>query len=776
MAEMLKGIPFSPQVALADSIGASDTVIKVTDISAFPDAPSYATIGTDETGETIRYSAKTADSLSGCTRGVEGTAKSWPAGSSIARNFTNKDFEALHENIKANQTGVTEAKNAAAGASNAAAKAQDTADGAVKAANDAAGAAKNAQTTANGAVTAAGNAQTTANNAITKIGTVPPKGDGSEQTVIEYVDSVSGGGYSLEITFAPGFSGKAYTVTGGDGESYSGTVPSDLVQTVAVKGRLATYTISSTATDGVTYSTEVSTDAYFGVYPVFLSTFNANIKVITLPNASVTIIGPDATYQVSASEDGTVTITVKKSGDYSVKAHYADVDSKTVIISATTNAATYEASCTFCTLTVTTEGGSTVTVASGVHSLTKESEGTVKFYLPATGTWSIRTVKGYLEATASVSAVNYTDYYANVPYVRVFGVCWSKGSSTALSRLTHDNDPNGHVNVDILSEPTPAVGTGEGSSPFDSYAPWNGMEEYNVVNNELSHKKGESGFSRTANDTVVTVPEYYCKFSILDGKLYVYVADGPASGFEKHLGSGRAPARYNTISGYYSKSGAAPLVSITRATARTNSKAKGSKWSQNDYATWCAVWLLYLVEFADWNSQLMIGRGVVDVSAAIKTGGTDTMVYHTGRAAGTDGAVAVQYRWIENLWGNVWEWVDGINFNNKAAYICTNYANFADDTTTNYASAGVTLGGTSGQYINDIGVSGTFPWAFLPTSTGGSETTYIADCVWHNTGWRVLLAGGRWSNASLAGLFAFSADSASSGANSSTGARLLFHP
>lgn len=151
MANMYKGIPFSPQVTLADSIGASDTVIKVTDITAFPDAPNYATIGTDETGETILYAAKTGDSLSGCTRGIEGEAKSWPAGTTIARNFTNKDFEAMQENIRNNQT--------AAGA------AQATADGAVTAAGNAAKAASDAQTTANTAVSAAGAAQQTAENA-----------------------------------------------------------------------------------------------------------------------------------------------------------------------------------------------------------------------------------------------------------------------------------------------------------------------------------------------------------------------------------------------------------------------------------------------------------------------------------------------------------------------------------------------------------------------------------------------------------------------------------
>lgn len=104
METMYNGIPFSPQVALSDSIGAGDTTIPVTDVSAFPDAPNLATIGTDEDGETILYAAKTASALSGCTRGIEGTAKAWPSGSTIARNFTNKDFAALQSNIKqANQ-------------------------------------------------------------------------------------------------------------------------------------------------------------------------------------------------------------------------------------------------------------------------------------------------------------------------------------------------------------------------------------------------------------------------------------------------------------------------------------------------------------------------------------------------------------------------------------------------------------------------------------------------------------------------------------------------
>lgn len=359
----------------------------------------------------------------------------------------------------------------------------------------------------------------------------------------------------------------------------------------------------------------------------------------------------------------------------------------------------------------------------------------------------------------------------------VFGVMWSKGSSTALTRLTTSNDPNNLVTVNISGNPSPAVGTGAGSSPFDSYAPWKDMDEYNIVNNAVGARKGTSGFSRTANDVMVYIPEFWFKIVESGGKRYFYISNAAKSGFTKHPGSGKYVGRYNTgnSSGYVSRSGLAPQVSMTRATARTQSKAKGSKWSQYDFATWNAVWLLYLVEFADWNSQAKIGRGYVDGnSSAIKSGGTDSMAYHTGRAAGTDGKTAVQYRHIENPWGNVWEWIDGVNFSERKAYICTNPANYADDTASNYTDAGVTL--PSSGWIKDLGLSSGFPWAFLPNTVGGSETTYIPDYLYSSTGWRVLDVGGYGNGASRAGLFYFHANNDSSSASTGIGARLLYHP
>lgn len=97
---MYEGLAFSPQTTLTSAIGASEQVIPVADVSAFPDAPNYATIGgNDGDGETILYTAKTGSALSGCTRGVEGVAKRWDSGEIISRNWTAADHNALIQNV-----------------------------------------------------------------------------------------------------------------------------------------------------------------------------------------------------------------------------------------------------------------------------------------------------------------------------------------------------------------------------------------------------------------------------------------------------------------------------------------------------------------------------------------------------------------------------------------------------------------------------------------------------------------------------------------------------
>lgn len=440
-----------------------------------------------------------------------------------------------------------------------------------------------------------------------------------------------------------------------------------------------------------------------------------------------------------------------------------------------------------------------LTAASPSQSFTVTATGTISAVSSADDVATVAvsgntiTVTGLKNGSVSVTVsgtetANYTKptdqvCTVQVSFVNIFGVQWDTANqSTALTRLTTANDPNALVNTDITTSPVPAVGTGAGSSPFDAFLPWKGMEEYNVENSAITAKKGEAGFSRTGKDTVVKIPEFYFKITEAGGKRCFYIADQPTAGFEKHPGSGVYVGRYKTNNPAdtlppepHSVSSRLPGVNITRATARLNAKNKGTGWQLYDFASWCAVWLLYLVEFADWNSQAKIGRGYVDGnSAAAKTGGTDAMVYHTGRAAGTDGKTQIQYRGIEDAWGNVFEWIDGINVTERRAWVCLDPSKYADDTTANYTDTGVYL--PPSGWISGLAMSNTAPWAcFLPISSGGgSETTFIPDYVTSYTGWRGVVVGGDWYNTGDAGLGYFNADYASSYAHAVIGSRLLF--
>ena len=379
---------------------------------------------------------------------------------------------------------------------------------------------------------------------------------------------------------------------------------------------------------------------------------------------------------------------------------------------------------------------------------------------------------------------NYTSsaqgYYVRVESLTsVFGVSWdSSNPSTALTRLTKANDPNKLVTVDITTEPVPAVGTGSGSSPFDSYMPWMGMEEVDI---DASGKVYPANRTSPSSATCVKIPQFYYKVEKNGNIFRYYVADGPIDGFSLHPGSESYIARYE---GYLvNKSGGQALCSYSNTPAKTGlTRADFRNYSKNfapnaqlyDFAAWCAVGLLYLVEFADWDCQEKISRGIVNDNAAHKTGETDAMVYHTGRAAGgLINTAAVQYRGIENPWGNVFEWIDGINVNNRVPYICTEPNSYADDTTSNYTSSGITL--PNSGWIKGLGFSSAFPWALLPDTTGGgSATTYIPDYINSSSGWSVLDVSGCYTNASIAGLFYLDASQSSGISSQYIGARLQF--
>lgn len=77
----------------------STTQVTVLDASVLPDAQNLLVLGTDQTAETVLMTAKEGNVLT-IERAFQGTAKSWPAGTEIARNMTAYDLDTLKENME----------------------------------------------------------------------------------------------------------------------------------------------------------------------------------------------------------------------------------------------------------------------------------------------------------------------------------------------------------------------------------------------------------------------------------------------------------------------------------------------------------------------------------------------------------------------------------------------------------------------------------------------------------------------------------------------------
>ena len=406
----------------------------------------------------------------------------------------------------------------------------------------------------------------------------------------------------------------------------------------------------------------------------------------------------------------------------------------------------------------------TITVTrAGDGAITASSSNTAAATVSVSG--NIVTVTGKASGSAVITVKVAAGTNHNAPVDKtcnvtaasapIYGVQWDGTSTTALTR-TDD--------AALFVDPVPAVGTGAGSSPFDNCLPWSGMTKVTDGNNVL-----------------VAIPKFWVK--VTHSPFKVQIAGHAIDGFQvspahRDRGDGVGErdvvyiGRYECNSSYYSKTGQAPKVSTALATFRSGIKALGTGYYQADYALQLTLFYLYLVEFADWNSQSKIGRGNVSSGAAINTGGTDSMTYHTGRAAGTDGYTAVQYRWIENPWGNVFEWRDGIIF--SAANMCTynNPRNFSDTYNTTGATVRSNTRPTSSGWIKACGYDTTDNSFIYPSTVGGSETTYVTDYCIYSSGVRGLFVGGGGNNGTNAGLFCLFSNSAPSDMRSTVGSRL----
>lgn len=410
---------------------------------------------------------------------------------------------------------------------------------------------------------------------------------------------------------------------------------------------------------------------------------------------------------------------------------------------------------TYYTLTVTVKAGSTVTAQCGDKTVTGTvpESGSIKLYLPIAGTWTVTATLGDETTEGTVEVSEYRDYPLELAYAHIYGASWDGTSTTKWSRTDEAAD---------FTDPVPYVaGASSYGSPFDNLQPWAGMVK-----------------SERTGGTMVSIPKFWYKLTQNGRGMSIQIADRAVEGYSvspAHMDRGDGHGerdvvyvgRYHCASGYKSKTGSLPLTSMTRSSARTNIHSLGSAIWQCDFAMRFTLWLLYIVEFADWNSQAKIGYGCSPSSNTFTMGYTDSMPYHTGTDQSNRATYGgTQYRNIEGLWDNVWDWCDGCYNNGDGLNIILNPANFSDN------SGGTAVGVPSNGWPSAFGVktNGGFPM-FIPTSTPGSDATYSCDYWNFSSSGPCLCVGGGYGHSSSCGLFCVSYSS-TSGAGGNVGCRL----
>ena len=132
---------------------------------------------------------------------------------------------------------------------------------------------------------------------------------------------------------------------------------------------------------------------------------------------------------------------------------------------------------------------------------------------------------------------------------------------------------------------------------------------------------------------------------------------------------------------------------LTRANTRKLAEKRGAGWEQAYAATIAASQILMLIEYASFDMQKAIGIGVTNktddgsTSMAEYTGGTVSLGNASGAVTNANGYVIVSYRGEENVWGNIWTWIDGMNEQNPSTFAAGDFGTlyvadhgFADDT------------------------------------------------------------------------------------------------
>ncbi|MCM1368256.1 MAG: hypothetical protein NC184_05570 [Roseburia sp.] len=284
-------------------------------------------------------------------------------------------------------------------------------------------------------------------------------------------------------------------------------------------------------------------------------------------------------------------------------------------------------------------------------------------------------------------------------------------------------------------------------------------------------------------DTMVEFGKMYYRIQKDDRYTYVEITDDAASladGFTDYAFSYKGKARDKFYIGAYkgsildgklrSVSDATVANRMTVGAFRKAAQANGEGYEITPFNKLTLLQVLYVIRYKSLNSRAALGKGLTEAREFSTTGTTDKGGLYAGSQ---DGTKQVKCHGIEDLWGNIYEWIDGFVTTDGKIKIADGLFN---DTGKGYETA-ADLPESIYGIITDV--HGNNKLGFVPSAADedmeAGEAYYCNyGSTWNDDTACVPFFGGSYGDGAFAGAFYFCCYFSASSACSSFGARLCF--
>ena len=337
----------------------------------------------------------------------------------------------------------------------------------------------------------------------------------------------------------------------------------------------------------------------------------------------------------------------------------------------------------------------------------------------------------------------------------------------------------------------------------------NGSEVYHLNKNNWNQTEsgGAAVIDGSAGDVFLRIAKLYTNHYMLPSPnggrvLYCEMCNRPKDGLtcKAHMWGDEERSYYyhGIFEGTSNSAGTALMSAYSTTTTPTVSKTldaframttesvKGSdRYGLVDY-NGQTLWLdLFIMVYGTRNGQAACGNGLVGLSAASPVGSAPLITSGMTYGSTSNSTTHVKALHCVNMWGNTWEFRDGFIMFDGRVYVNPSskgminlYPGNVNVTEAAVQAAGylnvvqANIAGTNG-YISTVSGSDVAP--FVPgvgDTINGSSATFFCDYYYQETGARIAIVGGNWSDGAHAGPFCLRLNIAPSYAWSAYGARL----